>query len=381
MTDQTARISPSSPASPEAPPSAAVAVRLERVTKRFGAFVAVNDVSLDIRHGEFMTLLGPSGCGKTTMLRMISGFETPTEGRVLLAGEDVTHVPPYRRDVNQVFQSYALFPHLNVWDNVAFGLRMKHVPEADVKPRVQQAIEMVALVGMEQRKPTQMSGGQRQRVALARAIVNRPKVLLLDEPLSALDAKLRHAMQVELKRLQQKIGITFIFVTHDQEEALTMSDRIAVINKGKVEQLGTVDEIYHRPKTTFVANFIGEANILEATVVERAGDSVVLRLGQGVDVRVDVNDIPAEASRVTLSVRPEKVRIEKRFPRGENVFEALVSEELFKGAVDELLLVTDGGLELTAVVANESAAEHAVHRGDRVWCQLHRDDVVIVATG
>ncbi len=355
-----------------------IAVRLDQVTKRFGNFCAVDNVTLDVRNGEFMTFLGPSGCGKTTMLRMISGFETPTSGRVLLDGQDVTHHPPYKRDVNQVFQSYALFPHLSVWDNIAFGLRMKHVLEAEIKPRVEQAVEMVALGGMEQRKPGQLSGGQRQRVALARAIVNKPKVLLLDEPLSALDAKLRHGMQIELKRLQQKVGITFIFVTHDQEEALTMSDRIAVVNKGRIEQLGNVDEIYHRPRTTFVANFIGQANLLPATLIKQEGSDSTLRIGECLDVLVETRDLPADLNNITVSIRPEKVRIEKTRPDGPNVFEARVEEELFKGATDQLVVVTDDGLRLTAVVANESAAEHAVHEGDRVYCQLHEDDIVVV---
>lgn len=359
-------------------PSSSAAVRLDRVTKRFGNFIAVNDVSLDVADGEFMTFLGPSGCGKTTMLRMISGFETPTSGRVLLGSQDVTEVPPYKRDVNQVFQSYALFPHLNVWDNIAFGLRMKHVLEAEIKPRVESAIDMVSLRGMEQRKPGQLSGGQRQRVALARAIVNKPKVLLLDEPLSALDAKLRHGMQIELKRLQQKVGITFIFVTHDQEEALTMSDRIAVINKGKIEQLGTVDEIYHKPKTTFVANFIGQANLLPATLIAQNGTDSTLRIGDCLDVLVETADLPADVKNITVSIRPEKVRIEKHRPEGPNVFTAKVEEELFKGATDQLVVVTEDGLRLTAVVANESAAEGAVHQGDLVYCQLHEDDIVVV---
>ena len=246
-------------------------VELRNVAKRFGGYTAVQDINLTIRAGEFITLLGPSGCGKTTLLRMISGFETPTEGEILLEGKDVTHVPPYKRNVNQVFQSYALFPHMSVRENINFGLRMQKVARTEAEERVRQAIQMVSLAGFEERKPSQLSGGQRQRVALARAIVCRPKVLLLDEPLSALDAKLRHAMQVELKRLQQKLGITFVFVTHDQEEALTMSDRIAVINKGRIEQLGDASAIYHQPKTTFVANFIGQANILEAEVVSVSG--------------------------------------------------------------------------------------------------------------
>ncbi|HRK29562.1 MAG TPA: ABC transporter ATP-binding protein [Tepidisphaeraceae bacterium] len=360
------------------PNSSDIAVRLDSVTKQFGKFVAVNNVSLDVRNGEFMTFLGPSGCGKTTMLRMISGFESPTTGRVLLDGQDVTHAPPYKRDVNQVFQSYALFPHLTVWDNIAFGLRMKHIAESEIRPRVAQAVDMVALAGMEQRKPGQLSGGQRQRVALARAIVNKPRVLLLDEPLSALDAKLRHSMQIELKRLQQKVGITFIFVTHDQEEALTMSDRIAVINRGVIEQLGSVDEIYHRPQTAFVANFIGQANLLPATLIERGEQDSTLRIGDCLNVVVETRDLPLDTGRIMVSIRPEKVRIEKHQPDGPNVFQAKVVEELFKGATDQLVVVTDDGLRLTAVVANESAAEYAVHEGDRVYCQLHEDDIVVM---
>ncbi|MCS7032931.1 MAG: ABC transporter ATP-binding protein [Phycisphaerae bacterium] len=338
----------------------------------------MDDVSLEVRDGEFMTFLGPSGCGKTTMLRMISGFETPSSGRVFLGPQDVTDVPPYRRNVNQVFQSYALFPHLSVWDNVAFGLRMKRVLESEIRPRVDAALEMVSLQGMEHRKPGQLSGGQRQRVALARAIVNRPKVLLLDEPLSALDAKLRHGMQIELKRLQQKVGITFIFVTHDQEEALTMSDRIAVINRGRIEQLGGVDEIYHRPRTTFVANFIGQANLLPARIVRQEGGNSTLRIGDCLDVVVETADLPPNVEHLTVSIRPEKVRIEKTRPEGPNVFPARVEEELFKGATDQLVVVTDDGLRLTAIVANESAAEMAIHEGDRVYCQLHEDDIVVV---
>jgi len=241
-------------------------VELRNVTKRFGDFTAVDRIDLTIKAGEFLTLLGPSGCGKTTVLRMLSGFETPSEGSVWLAGANVTHLPPYRRDVNQVFQSYALFPHLTVQDNISFGLRMRKLSKAEIAERVRNVIELVSLSGMEKRKPSQLSGGQRQRVALARAIVCQPKVLLLDEPLSALDAKLRHAMQMELKRLQKKLGITFVFVTHDQEEALTMSDRIAVVNKGRIEQVGDCANIYHAPRTSFVANFIGQANIIAAKV-------------------------------------------------------------------------------------------------------------------
>src|SRR5678815_3076647 len=275
--------------SADAQPATAM-VELRSVTKNFGTFPAVQEVNLAVRAGEFMTFLGPSGCGKTTVLRMISGFETPTLGTVLLDGRDVTHVPPYRRDVNQVFQSYALFPHLSVQENIAFGLRMRKLPSPEIAERVKRVVDLVALRGFDQRKPSQLSVGQRQRVALARAIVCEPKVLLLDEPLSALDAKLRHQMQIELKRLQQRLGITFIFVTHDQSEALTMSDRIAVINKGRIEQLGSVHEIYHSPRTTFVANFIGHANILPATVIARSDGRVHIQLGGKLDLVVAETD-------------------------------------------------------------------------------------------
>jgi len=229
------------------------------VTKLFGAFAAVKDVTLRVEAGEFLTLLGPSGCGKTTLLRLIAGFEAPTAGSIWLGNEDVTGLPPYRRPVNQVFQSYALFPHLTVAENVGFGLRMQQVPRSEAAERVRAALELVSLTGLDARRPQQLSGGQKQRVALARALVCRPRVLLLDEPLSALDARMRHAMQLELKRLQRQLGVTFVFVTHDQEEALTMSDRIAIVSGGRIEQLGSAQEIYHRPATAFAAEFIGQA--------------------------------------------------------------------------------------------------------------------------
>jgi len=360
-------------------PPAQPMVELRQVTKRFSStFTAVDHVDLSIKAGEFITLLGPSGCGKTTLLRMISGFETPTEGVVLLNGKDVTHEPPYRRDVNQVFQSYALFPHLNVVDNIGFGLRMKKVPKPEIDRRVATVAAMVSLGGFEDRKPSQLSGGQRQRVALARAIVCQPKVLLLDEPLSALDAKLRHAMQIELKRLQQKIGITFVFVTHDQEEALTMSDRIAVINKGKIEQLGQAADIYHRPRTTFVANFIGQANILESTLIERTGNEARVRLEGGLELTVNASNLDPGSTSLLVSIRPEKIYLCRNTEPGQNVFEAKIVEELFKGAIDQLLIETAGGLQLTAMVANESVTQDSFHVGDKVYCHLHPDDIVVV---
>ncbi len=310
---------------------------------------------------------------------MISGFETPTVGTVLLDGKDVTGEPPYRRDVNQVFQSYALFPHLTVEENIAFGLRMRKMAAAEIAERVKRGVDLVSLGGFEQRKPSQLSGGQRQRVALARAIVCEPKVLLLDEPLSALDAKLRHQMQMELKRLQQRLGITFIFVTHDQGEALTMSDRIAVINKGRIEQLGSVHEIYHAPRTTFVANFIGHANILSAAVVERGDDLIHIRLGGKLDMVIRSENLAAATESLLVSIRPEKIHIEKQRPAGDyNVFEAEIAEEYFKGATDELTLRHESGLELIAVAANESAHQEPFGKGERVFCSIHPKDVVVV---
>jgi spermidine/putrescine transport system ATP-binding protein len=359
-------------------PTAPVMVELRSVTKHFGSFTAVQDVSLGVRSGEFITLLGPSGCGKTTVLRMISGFETPSDGLVLLDGKDVTHVPPYRRDVNQVFQSYALFPHLTVEENIAFGLKMRNTQRHEMASRVSQVIDLVSLAGFEGRKPSQLSGGQRQRVALARAIVCEPKVLLLDEPLSALDAKLRHQMQLELKRLQQRLGITFIFVTHDQEEALTMSDRIAVINKGRIEQLGSVHEIYHQPRTTFVANFIGEANILPATVISRSAHGAKIRLDGKLDLVIRDPSLSDDVETLLVSIRPEKIHITRRPHEHANSFEAVIENEVFRGATDELLLRHESGLQLIAIAANESAHQECFSKGEKVFCSLHPSDLTVV---
>jgi spermidine/putrescine transport system ATP-binding protein len=353
-------------------------VELKNVTKRFGDFTAVDQIDLAIKAGEFLTLLGPSGCGKTTVLRLISGFETPSKGSVWLAGTDVTHLPPYRRDVNQVFQSYALFPHLTVKENIGFGLRMRKRPKAEIADRVQRVIELVSLSGMEGRKPGQLSGGQRQRVALARAIVCEPKVLLLDEPLSALDAKLRQAMQMELKRLQKKLGITFVFVTHDQEEALTMSDRIAVVNMGRIEQIGDCADIYHSPRTSFVASFIGQANILSATVAAHESQSSRLRLAPDVEIYIPRMVGTPSVTKLLVSIRPEKIHLQKAKPAGDNVFEAEICEEVFKGAIDELTLKSPGGLTLTAIVANQSALQETFNKGDKIWCTVHADDLVIL---
>jgi spermidine/putrescine transport system ATP-binding protein len=353
-------------------------IEVRSVTKRFGPVTAVDDISLTVRAGEFLTLLGPSGCGKTTLLRLIAGFELPDAGAILLGGADVTHQPPYRRNVNQVFQSYALFPHLTVRENVGFGLRMQRLARRDIATRVEEALALVSLAGFENRRPHELSGGQRQRVALARALAPRPAVLLLDEPLSALDAQLRHAMQLELKRLQRQLGTTFVFVTHDQEEALTMSDRIALINRGRIEQLAEVHEIYHRPVTAFAAEFIGNANLIEAELVRREGATVHIRLAGGLELRLSAGHWDGTDARALVSIRPEKVYVSKDPLAGENTFQARVDEEVFKGATDHLVLTADAGTRLTAIAANESSLRAAIHEGDRVWCALHADDVVVV---
>ena len=287
----------------------AVDVRLVDVVKRYGEAVAVDHINLEVQTGEFFSLLGPSGCGKTTTLRMIGGFEQPTSGLIELKGEDVTWLPPYKRHVNTVFQNYALFPHLTIYENVAFGLRRTKVDDAEVKSRVTEMLKLVELPGFERRKPTQISGGQAQRVALARALINRPAVLLLDEPLGALDLKLRKQMQVELKRIQQEVGITFIFVTHDQEEAMTMSDRIAVMNHGKYEQLADPASLYERPRTRFVAGFLGVSNLLPTTSDGTSdGAYLVCRLADGTAIRVP-KALTEGLEAFEVGVRPEKIRL------------------------------------------------------------------------
>ncbi len=286
-------------------------VKLDHVTKRFGDFTAVHDMQLEIADGEFFSMLGPSGCGKTTTLRMIAGFEQPTSGQLYIMGQPVAGIPAYRRPVNTVFQNYALFPHMTVAQNVAFGLEMAKVPKQDIEKRVAEALELVQMSPMHARKPSQLSGGQQQRVALARALVNRPKVLLLDEPLGALDLKLRKAMQLELKQIQSEVGITFVYVTHDQEEAMTMSNRIAVMSNGLVQQIGTPREIYEHPQNRFVADFIGETNFLEGKVEELNG---VVKLAIGNSHLIGRSDVPLSLGQTAfLAIRPEKINI---YPQG-----------------------------------------------------------------
>jgi spermidine/putrescine transport system ATP-binding protein len=331
----------------ERPPGAGdaggdVAVRLSGITKKFGDFVAVDDLNLEIYEGEFFSLLGPSGCGKTTTLRMIAGFEEPTEGSISVAGDEVGGVPPYRRPVNTVFQSYAIFPHLNVFDNVAFGLRRAKVPKAEVAARVADACEMVQLAGFEKRKPSMLSGGQQQRVALARALVNRPKVLLLDEPLGALDLKLRKELQLELRNLQHEVGITFVYVTHDQEEALTMSDRIAVMDGGRVQQLAEPTTLYETPANRFVAGFIGQTNVFSGTIESESGGRVALRTagGQRIEVMARDETVPNLGEEVHAAVRPEKVRFGES---GDNVSAAEVRQIVYLGASTQYIVELDGG--------------------------------------
>jgi spermidine/putrescine transport system ATP-binding protein len=285
-------------------------ITVDHVYKRFGGYVAVRDADFTIARGEFFSMLGPSGCGKTTTLRMIAGFEEPSEGRILLEGRDVSHTPPYRRNVNTVFQHYALFPHMTVHDNVAFGPRSRKLGEAETEKRVRELLDVVRLANFAQRKPGQLSGGQQQRVALARALVNYPSALLLDEPLGALDLKLRQAMQIELKRIQREVKITFIYVTHDQEEALTMSDRIAVMNEGRVEQIGTPEQIYHSPASVFVANFIGSANLIPATVAAVQGERATAVVARDHRIEVPAGSWgPRAGGAATVMVRPERLRV------------------------------------------------------------------------
>jgi spermidine/putrescine transport system ATP-binding protein len=332
------------------------------VTKCYGDFVAVAHADFDIARGEFFSMLGPSGCGKTTMLRMIAGFETVTSGKILLEGRDVSQVPPYRRNVNTVFQQYALFPHLSVHDNVAFGPRAKGVPAVEVASRVARMLEVVRLWELADRRPHQLSGGQKQRVALARALVNYPSALLLDEPLSALDLKLRQAMQIELKRIQREVGITFVFVTHDQEEALTMSERIAVMSAGRVEQVGTPEEIYDSPATGFVAGFIGTANLLPATVQEIRGDRAIVKLAADRPAEVPTLGRPfAVGEKATLMVRPERIRVSAVAPDGDDPWlPVAVAETIFQGPVVRFILVDGDGNEIVAHVrhTDHHGAEH-----------------------
>ncbi len=346
-----------------AAPAGSVAVRLDGVEKRYGEVVAVAGIDLDVRDGEFFSMLGPSGSGKTTTLRMIAGFELPTSGRILLHGVDVTTTPPFDRDVNTVFQDYALFPHMTVGDNVAYGLMVRKIPKAERSTRMTEALRMVRLEGYESRKPSQLSGGQRQRVALARALINRPRVLLLDEPLGALDLKLREEMQIELKAIQQQVGITFIYVTHDQQEALTMSDRLAVFSQGRIEQVGAPADVYERPATRFVAGFVGTSNLLTGEVAER----IIGRRG-------------------TFTIRPEKIHLAAAGTAvgpDEGAADGEILDVVYLGSDTRYVVALDAGARLVVTQQNlaTSSTEALAQQGKAVRLVWKRQHALAIEDG
>lgn len=352
-------------------------VELKSVAKRFKDFVAAEDINISVKPGEFLTLLGPSGCGKTTTLRMIAGFEQPSEGEVWVNGQMVNHVEPYKRDVNTVFQNYALFPHMNVFNNIAYGLRMKKVPKSEIKERVEKILKLVQLEKFASRKPDQLSGGQKQRVAIARALVNNPKVLLLDEPLGALDLKLRKQMQVELKHLQQELQITFVYVTHDQEEALTMSDRIIIMNEGVIEQIGSPTEIYERPKTRFIADFIGETNLFQGTVV-RVDDQYVFLNCDSHEMKVCHEFGSHISDEAYVAVRPEKIKVLAAPEKEMTVIKGLFQEKIYVGSVTKLIFALPNGQHVTVNETEES--RKAMATGEQFYVGWHPQDAVLLTS-
>lgn len=360
-----------------------ITVELKEVIKAFGDVKAVNRVSLKVRHGEFFSLLGPSGCGKTTTLRLIAGFEMPTSGQILINNENVADKRPHQRNVNTVFQSYALFPHLTVAGNIAFGLERKKTPRRHITHQIQEALDLVHLEGMGPRYPRQLSGGEQQRVALARALVLRPDVLLLDEPLGALDLKLRKEMRIELKRLQEKVGITFIYVTHDQEEALAMSDRIAVMEKGRLAQVGTPEDIYNVPRTRFVADFIGESNFFSGRVVESRPGRLLVETNSGLTVFLPGSDNRSKGQPLQFSVRPEKMSVVsgERDAEGENRHHGRIVNKVFLGGSVTYVISLADDQQVKVDVKNDRRSRPPVSfsSGDRVVVSWHQEDGVILA--
>jgi spermidine/putrescine transport system ATP-binding protein len=353
----------------DAPPATGAGydgLRLRRLTKRFANFTAVHELDLDVPRGSFFALLGPSGCGKTTTLRMVAGLETPTSGTITLAGQDITDAKPYRRPVNTVFQNYALFPHLDIYENVAFGLRRRK--SGDVERQVDEMLALVELEAQRRKKPAQLSGGQQQRVALARALINKPEVLLLDEPLGALDLKLRRAMQIEIKRIQTEVGLTFVHVTHDQEEAMTMADTVAVMNKGIIEQMGAPTELYENPRSTFVANFLGQSNLIEGRVKGRSADMVTVDM-HGIDVRVPADRAHADGDAGWIGIRPEKVLIGEENTEldapGNTVPGGVISDVSFVGVSTQYLVRMPWGQEIQ-VFAQNTGRTRIFHTGEKV---------------
>lgn len=344
-------------------------IELQGVTKYFGDTCALHNINLEIANGEFLTLLGPSGCGKTTILRLISGFERPSKGELLLNGQEISDTPPEKRQVNTVFQSYALFPHMNVWDNVAFGLRMQRRPKTEISQRVAEVLRRVHMDSLADRMPRQLSGGQQQRVAIARAIINNPLVLLLDEPFSALDLKLRKQMQLEIKHLQRQLGITFVFVTHDQEEAFAMSDRVVVMNEGEIRQIGTSQQIYEEPENLFVARFVGDINVLEGVITAVGDDGICMADVEGVAFPLRTRREYELGEAVKILLRPEdlKVYLEHEKALEPPFFLGKIQETVYKGATVDILLTLDNGKRLQAAeFFNEDDAEISYHPGDRV---------------
>jgi spermidine/putrescine transport system ATP-binding protein len=362
---------------------ASIDVELRNVTKKFGEFVAVDQVSLEIEDGEFFSLLGPSGCGKTTTLRMIAGLEQPTAGEVYVVGQPMAGVPAFERNTNMVFQNYALFPHMTVAENVAFGLEMKRVSKAERKQRVAEALELVRLPRLESRRPSQLSGGQQQRVALARALVNRPAVLLLDEPLGALDLKLRKQMQLELKDLQDRVGITFIYVTHDQEEALTMSDRIAVMDRGHVLQVGGPAEIYEQPNSRFVANFIGETNFLDGQVMAAGDGRVTVKVHDGLTIQAPNATGLQDDAAVTVAIRPEKIRLWRDPPpQTQDCLLGRIEEVVYFGTDTNFLVSLAGELSIRVRQQNSISSRdwmpYVGQRGDQVYMTWPLESVLLL---
>lgn len=349
---------------------------LTNLRKQYGDFVAVENTTLNVKKGEFLTFLGSSGCGKTTTLRMIAGFEDPTEGSILIGGKHAEHLPPNKREVNTVFQNYALFPHLTIRENIAFGLKLQKVKKAEIKERVENIIKLVKLEEHADKSPDQLSGGQKQRVAIARAIVNNPKVLLLDEPLGALDLKLRKEMQLELKQLQRELEITFIYVTHDQEEALTMSDRIVVMNKGRIEQVGTAHEIYERPQTKFVAQFIGETNLFEdVEILEKNGNDYVVAIGSEKVSTDSMKDFkPGE--KVHISIRPENMKLSRTPMEGRESIAVTYDSNIYVGNISKFVVFTDQGKRLTASEFSEDAG--TFNKGDKVYINWIPERAVMI---